>query len=77
MIGKVDFNAEDIIAQKLLTWAAQRGSSQAAVKLLLATGKIDVNARDMFDKTPLSCAAENSYELCSSCCSQQVKLTSS
>jgi ankyrin repeat protein len=41
--------------------AAENGY-QAAVKLLLETGKADVEARDKFGQTPLSCAAENGYK---------------
>jgi ankyrin repeat protein len=32
------------------------------VKLLLDTGKVDVDSRDFQDKTPLSWAAENGHE---------------
>jgi ankyrin repeat protein len=32
------------------------------VKLLLDTGKVDVDSRDIQNQTPLSLAAENGYE---------------
>ena len=35
---------------------------QAAVKLLLSTGKIDVDARDNYGRTPLLRAASNGHE---------------
>jgi ankyrin repeat protein len=34
----------------------------AIVKLLLATGKINVNAKDKYNWTPLSCAIEEGHE---------------
>ncbi|KAL1862025.1 hypothetical protein Plec18170_000849 [Paecilomyces lecythidis] len=45
-----------------LLWAAERGH-EAVVKLLLQTGKADLNLKDPeFGKTPLSYAAENGHK---------------
>jgi ankyrin repeat protein len=42
-------------------WAAENGY-EAVVKLLLETGKVDVNLKDSSRRTPLSWAAENGHE---------------
>ncbi|OBS15283.1 hypothetical protein FPOA_13874 [Fusarium poae] len=44
-----------------LLWAARNGS-EAMVKMLLDTGKVDVDAKDKNGQTPLSLAAENGHE---------------
>ncbi|KAH0538836.1 hypothetical protein FGG08_004612 [Glutinoglossum americanum] len=45
-----------------LSWAAENGH-EAIVKLLLATGKVDVDSKDnYYGQTPLSWAAENGHE---------------
>jgi ankyrin repeat protein len=45
-----------------LSWAAEEGHA-AVVKLLLATGKVDVDSKDNYDGlTPLSRAARNGHE---------------
>ncbi|OBS17522.1 hypothetical protein FPOA_12014 [Fusarium poae] len=44
-----------------LLWAARNGS-EAMVKMLLDTGKVDVDAKDYIGRTPLSWAAENGHE---------------
>jgi len=44
-----------------LSWAAERGH-EAVVKLLLATGKADVNSTDKYGRTPLSWAAGNRHK---------------
>ena len=38
------------------------GGYKAVVKLLLATGKTNINSKDIYSRTPLSWAAENRYE---------------
>ena len=45
-----------------LSWAARNGH-EAVVKLLLETGKADVDSKDKeYGRTPLSWAAENGHE---------------
>jgi hypothetical protein len=44
-----------------LLWAARNGS-EAMVKMLLDTGKVDVDAKDKNGQTPLSLAAENGHK---------------
>ncbi|KAH8708394.1 ankyrin repeat protein, partial [Phaeosphaeriaceae sp. PMI808] len=44
-----------------LSWAAE-GGHEAVVKLLLATGKVDVDSGDKDGRTPLSWAAEGGHE---------------
>ncbi|KAG8673979.1 hypothetical protein FPOAC1_007298 [Fusarium poae] len=44
-----------------LLWAARNGS-EAMVKMLLDTGKVDVDAKDKNGRTPLLWAAENGHE---------------
>ena len=44
-----------------LSWAAENGH-EAVVKLLLETGKVDVDSKDQYGRTPLSWAAENGHE---------------
>jgi ankyrin repeat protein len=38
------------------------GGNEAVMKLLLETGKVDINAKDEDGRTPLSGAAERGYE---------------
>ena len=47
--------------QSPLLWAAENGH-EAVVKLLLSTGKVDIEVRDKNSKTPLLWAAENGHE---------------
>ena len=44
-----------------LWWAAEKGH-EAAVQLLLAIGKADVDAKNEDGQTPLWCAAGNGHE---------------
>ena len=57
MRDEIDFRKD----RSLLSWAAQRGH-EAIVKLLLETGKVDVNSRGTLGQTPLSWAAERGHE---------------
>ena len=52
----------DELATTAEAWAAGNGR-EAVVKLLLATGKVDVDAKDnTYGRTPLSWAAGNGHE---------------
>lgn len=44
-----------------LSWAAG-GGHEAVVKLLLETGKVNINSKSKDGRTPLSWAAENGHE---------------
>ena len=44
-----------------LSWAAQNGH-EAVVKLLLETGRGDVDSKDDYNQTPLSWAARHGHE---------------
>ena len=44
-----------------LSWAVEKGY-EAVVKLLLATGQVDVDAKDSSGRTPLNWAAANGHE---------------
>jgi ankyrin repeat protein len=48
--------------ETLLSWAAERGH-EAVVKLLLETGKVDVDSKDIFGWTPLSRAVAGRDEV--------------
>jgi ankyrin repeat domain-containing protein 50 len=48
-------------SQTPLSWAAEKGH-EAVVKLLLATGKADVDSKDRDGQTPLSWAAQKGHE---------------
>jgi ankyrin repeat protein len=47
--------------QTPLSWAAEQGH-EAVVKLLLKTGKVDVDAKDNDSRTPLSWTAEQGHK---------------
>ncbi|KAM0175384.1 hypothetical protein ACHAPC_009627 [Botrytis cinerea] len=47
--------------QTPLSWAVKNGH-EAVVKLLLATGQVEVDSNDEYNRTPLSWAAENGHE---------------
>ncbi len=60
--GSVDVDARDEDGRMPLLWAAREGH-EAVVKQLLATGKVDTNARDdVYGWTPLLWAAEEGHE---------------
>ncbi|KAH7007415.1 hypothetical protein EDB80DRAFT_576984, partial [Ilyonectria destructans] len=44
-----------------LSWATNRGH-EAVVRLLLATGKVDINAEDKDDRNALPWAADRGHE---------------
>ncbi|KAH8698036.1 hypothetical protein GQ44DRAFT_633547 [Phaeosphaeriaceae sp. PMI808] len=44
-----------------LLWAAQNGY-ETVVKMLLSTGKVDIDLKDQGGQTPLSWAARNGHE---------------
>ncbi|KAH0536092.1 hypothetical protein FGG08_006997, partial [Glutinoglossum americanum] len=52
---------QDSYRRTPLSWAAGNGH-EAAVKLLLATEKVDLDSKDSFGQTPLSRAAESGHE---------------
>ena len=52
---------QDSYGRTPLSWAA-RGGHEAVVKLLLETGKVDVESKDEYGQTPLSLAAEGEHE---------------
>lgn len=59
---EVDFNSSDNDGRSLLLSAAERGY-KSAVKLLLKTGKVNVDLNDTeTGRTPLSYAAEEGWE---------------
>ncbi|KAJ6102456.1 hypothetical protein N7486_004883 [Penicillium sp. IBT 16267x] len=61
-LGKVDVDVKDTESGRTpLSWAAENGHDTIA-KMLLDTGKVDVDMKDLNGRTPLSWAAENSHD---------------
>ncbi|OCL09099.1 ankyrin, partial [Glonium stellatum] len=61
-IDRLDTDLDDKRSQTLLSQAAGDGH-EAMVKLLLTTGRVDVDSKDKdYGRTPLSWAAENGHE---------------
>ncbi|KAL1885699.1 hypothetical protein Plec18167_001194 [Paecilomyces lecythidis] len=59
--NEIDRNTSNDFDRNSLLWAAERGH-ESVVKLLLQTGKVDLNIKDPeFSKTPLAYAAENGH----------------
>ena len=52
---------QDSYGRTPLSWAAERGH-EAVVKLLLETGKVDVESKDKYGQTPLSWAAVRGHD---------------
>ncbi|RYP70101.1 hypothetical protein DL769_005078 [Monosporascus sp. CRB-8-3] len=43
-------------------WTPEKRGRAAIVQLLLDTGKVDADAKDKYDRTPLLCAAEDGHK---------------
>ncbi|KAM0710562.1 hypothetical protein Q7P35_002233 [Cladosporium inversicolor] len=56
-----DETGRDFSGRTELSWAAENGH-EGTVKLLLDTGKVDVDSKDNNGRNPLSLAAENGHE---------------
>jgi ankyrin repeat protein len=63
LLDCVDPNLKDTNDQTPLSWAAEKGH-EGVVKLLLDTGKVDVDSKDdtVYSQTPLLWAARNGHE---------------
>ncbi|XXH04158.1 Peptide chain release factor 1, mitochondrial [Hypoxylon texense] len=57
----IDLDPKDSLGRTPLSWAAWEGHD-AVVKLLLATGQVEVNLKDNYGRTPLSWAAAEGHE---------------
>jgi hypothetical protein len=60
--GMVDIIQRDLSREATpLSWAAENGH-EAVIRLLLESGKVDVNMKDDYSRTPLWWAAKNGHE---------------
>ncbi|KAK4248955.1 hypothetical protein C7999DRAFT_39939 [Corynascus novoguineensis] len=57
----VEAQVQAMMTIKTPWWAARNGH-EAVVKMLLDTGKVNVDSKDIYGQTPLSCAAKNRHE---------------
>lgn len=61
LLEKFDPNSRDSYNRTPLSWAAKNGH-EAVVRLLISTGKVEIDSRDKNNRTPLSLAAKNGHE---------------
>jgi ankyrin repeat protein len=59
---RYEMDQRDLSGRTPLSWAAENGH-EATAKLLLDTGKVDINSKDKYGRTPLSWAAANGEEV--------------
>src|ERR1700722_7725409 len=61
---RTDVNSKDTSYSRTPLWLAAERGDEAVVKLLLETGKADVDSKDRYDggRTPLWWAVERGYE---------------
>ncbi|KAK6856638.1 hypothetical protein PG995_006825 [Apiospora arundinis] len=57
----LDANIGDALGRTPLTWAAI-GGDEMAIKMMMESGKVNVNSQDRLGRTPLSYAAEHAHE---------------
>lgn len=61
-IGKVNFDVRDIKYSQTPLWWVITNRHEAMVKILLNTGKVNVDSINIYSQTPLSWAAANRYK---------------